>query len=47
MENYLSDKLLSPKVKIKEELVDALQRSVTKGSWGEDYVKALTFVEAC
>ncbi|OEU53574.1 MAG: hypothetical protein BA871_15715 [Desulfuromonadales bacterium C00003096] len=32
---------------IKEELVDALQRSVTKGSWGEDYVKALTFVEAC
>ena len=32
---------------IKEELSDALQRGVTEGPWGEDYIKALTFVEGC
>ena len=32
---------------IKEELTDALQRGVTEGPWGEDYIKALAFVEGC
>ena len=32
---------------IKEDLADALQRGVTEGPWGEDYIKALTFVEDC
>jgi len=32
---------------IKEELSDALQRGVTDESWGDDYIKALTFVEGC
>jgi len=32
---------------IKEDLATALQKGVTVGPWGEDYIKALKFVEDC
>ncbi len=32
---------------IKEELSDSLERGVTRGSWGEDYIKAFEFVKDC
>ena len=32
---------------IKEDFATALQKGVTAGPWGEDYIKALKFVEVC